>query len=205
MTKKKDHRFQNIVENTKKSIVFLRGRIFGFTSGVGIGFFVEQDKIATNIHVISLPIVNYEIITPKHYEIVKSSAFKRIWYAVKKLTHQKHFRKLRMQDNAEHKQSEYCEAITRYTIEGVAGCDDKNDLVLLKVAETGVPIPVGNNDDLQDGDPVIIIGYKDNIYKGIIGNILSDHNSETQFLIKAKISSRDCEGLSGGPVLKQQG
>ncbi len=159
MTKNKDQGFQNIVDNTKKSIVFLRGKMFGFTSGVGVGFFIEQDKIATNIHVISLPIVNYKIITAKHYEIVKNSVFKRIGYALKKLTRQKHFLKLRMQDNAEHKHSEYCEAITRYTIEGVAGCDDKNDLVLLRVAETGVPIPVGDNDDLQDGDPVIIIGY----------------------------------------------
>ena len=205
MQEKRDDQFQDIIENSKQSIVFLKGKKFGLTSGVGIGFFVEPDKIATNIHVMSLPIVKYKIITAKQYEIEKTPIHNRVYEAMKKLPLRRAPKHLRMQENRVPELPRNCNETAIYTIEGVAACDDKNDLVILKVAETGVPLPLGNSDELQRGDPVSIVGYKGKKYKGIIGNILSGHNSDYQLLIKAKISPKDCEGLSGGPVLNSKG
>lgn len=205
MEQERDDQFQDIIENSKQSIVFLKGKKFGLTSGVGIGFFVQPDKIVTNIHVISLPIVKYKVVTAKQYEIEKRPIHNRVYEAMKKLLLRRVPKHLRMQENRVPELSRNCDETAIYAIEGVAACDDKNDLVLLKVAETGVPLPLGNSDELQRGDPVSIVGYKSKKYKGIIGNILSGHNSDYQLLIKAKISPKDCEGLSGGPVLNSRG
>ncbi len=205
MQEKRDDQFQDIVKSSKQSIVFIKGKKFGLTSGVGIGFFAQPDKIVTNIHVISLPIVKYKVVTAKQYEIEKTPIHNRVYEAVKKLPLQGYPKHLRKQENRVPEVSRNCDETAMYTIEGVAACDDKNDLVLLKVAETGVPLPLGNSDELQRGDPVSIVGYKSKKYKGIIGNILSGHNSDYQLLIKAKISPKDCEGLSGGPVLNSKG
>lgn len=205
MQEKRDAQFQQIAENSKRSIVFLKGKKFGLTTGVGIGFFVQPDKIVTNIHVISLPIVKYKVVPAKQYEIAKTPIHNRVYEAMKKLPLRRDPKHLRMPENRAPELSRNCDETAIYTIEGVAACDDKNDLVLLKVAETGVPLPLGNSDELQRGDPVSIVGYKDKKYKGIIGNILSGHNSDYQLLIKAKISPKNCEGLSGGPVLNSKG
>ncbi len=205
MKKERDDQFQQIAESSKQSIVFLKGKKFGLTTGVGIGFFVEPDKIVTNIHVINLPIVKYKVVTTKQYEIEKRPIHNRVYEVMKKLPLRRYLKHLRMPENRGPELSRNCDETVIYTIDGVAACDDKNDLVLLKVAETGVPLPLGNTDDLQKGDLVSIVGYKDKKYKGIIGNILSGHNSDYQLLIKAKISPKDCEGLSGGPVLNSKG
>ena len=205
MEQKREKTHQNIVESSKQSIVFLKGKKFGLTTRVGISFFVEPDKIATNIHVISLPIVKYKVVTAKQYEIEKTPIHNRVYEAMKKLLLRRYPKHLRMQENRVPELSRNCDETAIYTIEGVAACDDKNDLVILKVAEIGVPLPLGNSNELQRGDPVSIVGYKDKKYKGIIGNILSGHNSDYQLLIKAKISPKDCEGLSGGPVLNNKG
>ena len=205
MRKKRDDQFQDIIESSKQSIVFLKGKKFGLTSGVGIGFFVEPDKIATNIHVMNLPIVKYKVVAAKQYEIEKTPIHNRVYEAIKKLLLRRYPKHLRMQENRGPELPRNCNETAIYTIEGVAACDDKNDLVIFKVTETGVPLPLGNNDELQRGDSVSIIGYKGKKYKGIIGNILSGHNSDYQLLIKAKISPMDVEGLSGGPVLNSKG
>ncbi len=205
MEQERDAQLQQIAENSKQSIVFLKGKKFGLTTGVGIGFFVEPDKIVTNIHVISLPIVKYKVVTAKQYEIEKRPIHNRVYEGMKKLSLRRHPKHLRMPENRVPELSRNCDETVIYTIDGVAACDDKNDLVLLKVAEIGVPLPLGNTDNLQKGDPVSIVGYKDKKYKGIIGNILSGHNSDYQLVIKAKISPKDCEGLSGGPVLNSKG
>lgn len=52
MKNKKDKRIQRHAENSRNSIVLLKGRGF-FKHGRGTGFFVARDKIATNIHVIA--------------------------------------------------------------------------------------------------------------------------------------------------------
>ena len=47
----------------------------------------------------------------------------------------------------------------KYIVEGVAAFDPNNDLVILKIAGEGMPLPIGNSDLLQSGDIVQVVGY----------------------------------------------
>ena len=43
---------------------------------------------------------------------------------------------------------------TMFTVEGVAAFDAKNDLVILKIADKGTPLPIGDSDLVQKEDLV---------------------------------------------------
>ena len=92
-------------------------------------------------------------------------------------------------------------ANTAYTVEGVAAFDAKNDLVILKVAGKGIPLPIGDSDAVQSGDIVRAIGYPSGKYKCTEGPIHSIRDSDKWIRMKFKTNS----GNSGGPVLNRNG
>lgn len=88
-----------------------------------------------------------------------------------------------------------------WTVEGVTAFDVNNDLAILKVAEEGTPLPLGDSDTLQRGDAVSAIGYprgKWTVSKGTLHNI---RDSDKWLQMNVKISP----GNSGSPVINSKG
>ncbi len=209
MKQERDDQLQHITENCKESTVYLKTTFLGPKVGSGSAFFVEPDKIVTNIHVINgYPGFNVKVITTKQLENKRIPIRHRISDTVKNSIFrlsQRFFTDLRSEKNEKPNQSQNPEERAKYTIEGVTAFDEKNDLVLLKLTKTGVPLPIGNNNDLQNGEKVYIVGYDNTQYKGIEGNIVNANNSDKQLMIKVKKPDKDIEGHSGGPVLNSKG
>ena len=143
-----------ISDKAKESIVHLVGGNFSI-AGVGTGFFVDRDKIVTNIHVVA------------------ASGL--------------HTAKL---INSE----------TVWRIEEVVAFDLKNDLVVLKIADEGTPLPLRNSDRVQIGESVYAVGFPDN-YKVTEGAIHSIQKNNKWFRMTVDISV----GNSGGPILNSEG
>ncbi len=122
----------------------------------GSGFFVDEDKIATNIHNVALPGPVF----------AKLSGKKTIW-----------------------------------AIDGVAAYDVKNDLVVLKIAGEGTPLPLADSDRVQSGERVTAMGYPNIKYKVTQGTIQSIWNTWLRIRMKVGFLS----GNSGGPVLNRSG
>ena len=143
-----------ISDKVKESIVRIVGGNFS-TAGIGTGFFVDRDKIVTNIHVVAVPGLH---------------TAKRI--------------------NSE----------TVWRIEEVVAFDIKNDLVVLKIADEGTPLPLGNSDRVQTGDSVYAVGFPGN-YKVTEGAMHSIQKHNKWFRMTVDVSS----GNSGGPILNSEG
>lgn len=209
MEHERDYQLQHIAESCKESTVCLKTTFIGLTAQTGSAFFVEPDKIVTNIHVIEgVPIFNVKVITAKQFENKRIPIHHRISDAVKNgilRLFQHFFTNLGSEKNEKPNQSQNREEKIVYAIEGVTAFDDKNDLVLLKITKAGVPLPIGNCNDIQSGEQVYIVGYDDTQYKCIKGNIVNGHNSDKQLVIKVKKPEKDVDGHSGGPVLNSKG
>ena len=203
MEQDRDETLQQIAENSKETIVLLKGKIIGLTIQVGSGFFVEPDKIATNIHVIE-QVQKVQVITAKQFRIERTPIYYRISKVVNDAILQLFGGFLKKGLTQKPNQPRISREIAAYTVKGVTAFDDKNDLVLLKIAETGVSLPFGNSDDLQSGEPVYAVGYDGKKYKSIAGNIISERNKNQQFQIKARVPPKDVDGHSGGPVLNSK-
>ena len=143
-----------ISDKAKESTVRLVGGNFSI-AGIGTGFFVDRDKIVTNIHVVAVPGLH----TAK---LINS---KTVW-----------------------------------RIEEVTAFDIKNDLVVLKIADEGTPLPLGNSDSVQIGDSVYAIGFPAN-YKVTEGTIHSIQKNNKWFRMTVDVSA----GNSGGPILNSEG
>ena len=118
----------------------------------GSGFFVEEDLIVTNIHVVA---------------------------------------------GATSISAKVLDADIAHAVEGVAAFDAENDLVILKVASKGTPLPVGDNDAVQSGDCIRVVGCPDRKYKTTKGTIHSIRSSDKWLRMKVET----IKGNSGGPVL----
>ncbi len=77
--------------------------------------------------------------------------------------------------------------------------------MLLKVTETGVPLPIGNCKNLQRGTQVYIVGYDNKKYKSVAGTISGEHNNGKLLQIKVELPTEQIDGYSGGPVLNSEG
>ena len=91
-------------------------------------------------------------------------------------------------------------SVTKKTIcaiEGVTAYDVENDLVVLKIAGEGTPLPLG--DRVQSGERVTAMGYPNIKYKVTQGTIRSIW--DTWLRIKVELFG----GNSGGPVLNRSG
>ena len=123
---------------------------------VGTGFFVDKDKIATNIHVVGQP----------------GPIFAKL-----------------------------SENETILAVEGVAAFDVKNNLVILKIAGKGSPLPIGDSDAVHIGESISVVGYSDEKYKAELGTIASIQRSNKWFEVKASAFKES----SGGPLLNSKG
>lgn len=141
-------------DKVKDSIVRIVGGNFSI-GGMGTGFFVDRDKIVTNIHVVAVP----------------------GFYTAKLM-------------NSE----------TVWRIEDVVAFDIKNDLVVLKIAGEGTPLPFGNSDKVQIGESIYAVGFPDK-YKVTEGTIQGTLKHNKWFRMKVDIS----HGNSGGPILNSAG
>ena len=193
MKRKRDALLQQIAEKRKKSTVFfVTGRAdeqpVGFGKGrtevvvyaeTGTGFFVEQDKIVTTVEVLAGTIAVAAIPGER---FTKSAAHSTI--------------QLLCEGN--HRQVTEEIAVN---IEGVTAFDAKNNLVLLKIAETGVPLSLENSDNVQIGEKVYTLGYQNDLrYKGTTGTLESRYKDDKWMQIKTQFSS----GNGGGPLLNSE-
>lgn len=152
----------------------------------GTGFFVAPDKIATNIHVVaqSGPIVAKKI----HIEKQKVS----------------------IDEKGSTWSEQNVEKETVWRIEGVTAFDIKNDLAILKVAVEGVPLPIGNSNDVKIDEEITITAYpapstfmgiRSKSYKVEKGKIYSVRKSDKWLRTEVNLGG----GSSGSPVLNSKG
>jgi tetratricopeptide (TPR) repeat protein len=192
MKKKKDALLQQIAENSKESLVFFETGYtielpFGANAGntdilshieTGNGFFVEPDKIVTTIDFLATTHKVAAIPSDSLAETVTNSA------------------QISSGDN----DSDLWEDIG-VSIEGIAAFDAKHNLVLLKVADTGVPLPLEDSDTVQIDEKVYTSGYLDfNEHKCIPGIFQSRYRNDKWFQIKTDYFF----GICGGPVLNSK-
>lgn len=133
------------------SVICWTGRL-----SLGSGFFVDTDKIATNIHVVD--------------------------------SHGLVFVKLLNNDSI-------------WEVEEVSAFDIKHDLVVLKISGEGTPLPLGDSDKVQSGEPVVAVGYPDGKYKVTAGNVHGIQNSDKLL----GTTTKQGKGNSGGPLLNSKG
>ena len=90
---------------------------------------------------------------------------------------------------------------TKFEVTGVTAFDPQNDLVILKIAGEGTPLPIGDSDLLQAGDIVQAMGCPNGKYEvteGTVHGILRNNKW-------VRMRVRTSDGSSGGPVLNRNG
>ena len=90
---------------------------------------------------------------------------------------------------------------TIWKVEEVTTFDMEYDLVVLKVSGEGIPLPLGDSDLVQNGEPVVAVGYPGGKYKVTTGNVHGIQISDKLLGTTAEIA----QGNSGGPLLNSKG
>ena len=91
---------------------------------------------------------------------------------------------------------------TIWMITGVTAFDVENDLVILRIAGEGTPLPLGDSDAVQIGEPVVAVGYSGGTrYKRTEGTLHSIRNSDKWL----QTTSNTSPGASGSPLLNSKG
>ena len=193
MKRKRDALSQQIAENNRESTVFLltgradeqpvrleRGHIEAVTdSEIGTGFFVGPDTIVTTIGILAGAIAT--IVIPGE-RFTRASTRRKI-----------------QSIGAGNYQQDVKDIIVE--IEGVTAFDPKNNLAVLKIAETGVPLPLGNSNNVQIGENVWTLEYQDKLrYAGTAGTLQSRYKEDKWLQIKTQFSS----GTGGSPLLNSE-
>lgn len=88
-----------------------------------------------------------------------------------------------------------------WTIEGVVGFDAKNSLVILKLTGEGRPLPLGNGDAVQIGEPISILGYPDGEFKVTEGSIQSIQKNNRWL----RLNTTTAKKTNGSPVFNSNG
>lgn len=194
MKKKKEALLQQIAENRRESIVlFAIGhaieepleRLEGYDVlstyiDTGTGFFVEPDKVVTTMEVLAGANTVSAIPTNQ----------------LKKVLSDRNIRSF----NEDNQYQIIKEA--KVDIEGVTAFDPKNNLVILKIAETGTPLPLENSDTAQIDGTVYTLGYQEEMkYMGTAGTLQNRYKDNKWLQIKTRFYS----GNGGGPVLNGSG
>ncbi len=90
---------------------------------------------------------------------------------------------------------------TVWAIEGVTAYDVKNDLVVLKIAGVGTPLPLGDSDAVRRGETISVVGFPRGAYKVVAGTVLNTWNSDKRI----RTTADTVIGNSGGPLLNSKG
>ena len=200
MKKKKDALLQQITENLRESIVLLtiecpieesiqivseyKGLPIPFD--IGTGFFVAPDKVVTTIETIAA------IENVAATDTVSAIPAHRL----EKVVNDRNIRAF----NKDNQYQIIKEA--KVDIEGVTAFDPKNNLIILKIAETGTPLSLENSDTIQIDEPVYALGYQEEMkYKGTAGTLQNRYNDNKWLQIKTPFYS----GNGGAPVLNGSG
>ncbi len=154
---------------------------------IGTGFFVESDKVLTTIDVIADG-VEVTASFSNQFEtegVITPDDFMRL---MKKKYNRPPDKRTPPKINED----------TILTIEGVTAFDPKNNLVLLKVAETGTPLQLGNSDSVLLDELVYILGHFEDIGAlGMAGKVAGKFRNNTWLQIKTLFFTEAC----GGPIL----
>lgn len=167
----------------------------GETLGFGSGFFVSENLIVTNYHVIQGAATGTAKLVENTRNMPKFPAELNKAYI------------------------DYINEYKMYTIEGSTATDETNDLVLLEVS-TRVkdpefleiyrkllpiqPLSLGNSDDVKIGAPVYVAGNPKGLEGTFSSGIISSRrgrHTEERLQMTAPVSP----GSSGGPVLNNKG
>lgn len=198
MKKKKSRSLRQIIEDNKQSIVFFLSEpdlkkptvFFSTDDGPTInlasttGFFVAPDKIVTTIGALS--------------KALRIAAFSAVSF-------QRAFSSSRNRSSRRRKRNQILvpneDVLEEYTIEGITAYDTKNNLVLLKIEETGVPLPLGDSDTVEIGETVYAIGNRDEPRcAGAAGYLQSRYGDDRWLHIRIHFSGAG----SGSPVLNSK-
>ncbi len=90
---------------------------------------------------------------------------------------------------------------TIWEVEGVTAYDVENDLVILKIAGEGLPLPLGDSDAVRRGEPISVVGFPEGVYKVMTGTVLGTRESDKRIRTTADTAG----GSSGGPLLNNKG
>ncbi|MYC78342.1 serine protease [Candidatus Poribacteria bacterium] len=91
-----------------------------------------------------------------------------------------------------------------YTIRGVTAFDTQNDLVILQISGTGVPLVLGNSDAVSSGETVFGVGYVG--YPADRFNVMENTILPEQLNgVWLRVTPNSPGGNSGGPVLNTKG
>lgn len=193
MKKKKETLLQQITENRRESVVIfameyaneepinpLEEYDVQSTYIIGTGFFVEPDKVVTTIEALA-GANTVSTILPNR---------------LKKVVNDRNIRSF----NKDNQYQIIKEA--GVDIEGVTAFDPRNNLVILKIAETGTPLQLENSDTVQIDEPIYTLGYQAEMkYMGTAGTLQNRYKDNKWFQIKTRFYS----GNGGGPVLNGSG
>lgn len=193
MKKKKDALLQQITENHRESTVFfltgyaaehqiglkLQEAMVALHIETGSGFFVAPDKIVTTIDLLA---------DTTGVTAIPADSFAKI-------SNNRGLRSFRRRNRSQVSEEE------TYTIEGVTAYDTKNNLVLLKIAETGVPLPFSDSDTVEIGETVYALGYEDDTkFTATAGYLQSRYKDDKWLQMKIQFFP----GSNGGPVLNSK-
>lgn len=190
--KKKDVLLQQIVENNSASIVSFaieyatdlpiklgsKYPIMPLDVKTAIGFFVAPDTIVTTIEniagavrIIALPTACLMTAASNGDRWLKNNRY-------------------------DHLNEEHC-----YTIEGIRAFDTRNNLVLMKIAETGVPLVLNNSETVSVGEKVYILNFQDDVkYEAVAGTLQCKYRNDTWFQLGIPYTP----GNGGGPALNSK-
>lgn len=199
MEEQKDALLQRILDNNKESTVYLEIEIDDSENFeldleypyiiTATGFYVEPDKIVTTISVLAEAetVVGF---SANQYETIREHATSRLG----RRQNETDIFPLSQYENVEINGPE------NITIEGVTAYDAKSNLVLLKVANTGIPLSIGNSDTIQIDDPVYITGYHLEMgYQGRIGYVQGRYGDNVRYEIKTEFIT----GAFGSPAMNK--
>lgn len=91
-----------------------------------------------------------------------------------------------------------------YTIRGVTAFDTQNDLVVLQISGTGVPLVLGNSDAVSSGETVFgvgYVGYPADRFNVMENTVLPERLNG----VWIRVTPNSPGGNSGGPVLNTKG
>ncbi|NIM05955.1 MAG: tetratricopeptide repeat protein [Armatimonadetes bacterium] len=93
-----------------------------------------------------------------------------------------------------------------YPVEGLLGWDAGTDFAVLKIAGKALPIaPLGDSDEMEEGDPVLVVGAPQGLEQSISDGIVSAVRSLLEGCEFFKITAPVSEECSGGPLLNVKG